>query len=182
VRALRPRAGESWWAKIARFEGSCRSSREFDVPTAFQDYYPDRFSHCYGCGRSNPHGHHLKSYWDGLETVARFTVRPEFSGGVPDHAFGGMVASLLDCHGTASAAAFAYRAAGREMGDDGEFMRFVTASMQVDFLRPTPIGVELVVKGRLLGIDGRKVQVSLSLNASGEMCAKGEMLAVRFRE
>jgi acyl-coenzyme A thioesterase PaaI-like protein len=170
VRALRPRAGESWWAKIARFEGSCRSSREFDVPTAFQDYYPDRFSHCYGCGRSNPHGHHLKSYWDGLETVARFTVRPEFSGGVPDHAFGGMVASLLDCHGTASAAAFAYRAAGREMGDDGEF------------LRPTPIGVELVVKGRLLGIDGRKVQVSLSLNASGEMCAKGEMLAVRFRE
>lgn len=152
------------------------------MPTAFQDYYPDRFSHCYGCGRSNPHGHHLKSYWDGLETVARFTVRPEFSGGVPDHAFGGMVASLLDCHGTASAAAFAYRAAGREMGDDGEFMRFVTASMQVDFLRPTPIGVELVVKGRLLGIDGRKVQVSLSLNASGEMCAKGEMLAVRFRE
>ncbi|MBP1778798.1 MAG: thioesterase superfamily protein, partial [candidate division NC10 bacterium] len=114
------------------------------MPTAFQDCYPDKFSHCYGCGRSNPHGHHVKSYWDGQETIARFTVRPEFSGGVPEHVYGGMVASLLDCHGTASAAAFAYRAAGREMGDDGEFMRFVTASLQVDFLRPTPIGVELV--------------------------------------
>jgi len=152
------------------------------VPSAFQDYYPDRFSHCYGCGSSNPHGHHLKSYWDGDETIARFTVRPEFSGGVPDHVYGGMVASLLDCHGTASAAAFAYRAAGREIGDGGEFMRFVTASLKVDFLLPTPIGVELLVGGRLLGIEGRKVRVALSLAARGQTCAAAEMLAVRFRD
>lgn len=151
-------------------------------PAAFQDRYPERFSHCYGCGRSNPHGHHLRSYWDGEETVARFTVRPEFSGGVPGHAYGGMVASLLDCHGTASAAAFAYRAAGREMGDGGEFMRFVTASLEVEYLRPTPVGVELEIRGRLLGVDGRKVRVALSLAAAGETCARGEMLAVRFRE
>ncbi len=152
------------------------------MPTAFQDCYPEKFSHCYGCGKSNPQGHHLKSYWEGEETVARFTAHPEFSGGVPGHVFGGMVASLLDCHGTASAAAFAYRAAGREMGDDGEFMRFVTASLKVDFLRPTPIGVELEIRGRPGGIEGRKVKVSLSLSADGEVCARGEMLAVQFRE
>ena len=151
------------------------------MPTAFQDHYPDRFSHCYGCGRSNPRGHHLKSYWDGQETIARFTVPPEFSGGVPDHVYGGMVASLLDCHGTASAAAFACRAAGREMGEGGEFTRFVTASLKVDFLRPTPIGVELVVKGQLRSIEGRKVQVSLSLSDGDQMCARGEMLAVQLR-
>jgi acyl-coenzyme A thioesterase PaaI-like protein len=150
--------------------------------SAFQDCYPERFSHCYGCGKSNPHGHQLKSYWNGEETIAHFTVRPEFSGGVPDNVFGGMVASLLDCHGTASAAAFAYRAAGREMGDDGEFMRFVTASLNVDFLRPTPIGVELVIKGQLRGIEGRKVRVALSLSAGSQTCATGEMLAVQFRE
>lgn len=152
------------------------------MPTAFQDHYPDKFSHCYGCGRNNPHGHHVKSYWDGEDTILRFTVRPEFSGGVPDHVFGGMIASLLDCHGTASAAAFAYRAVGREMGDDGEFMRFVTASLKVDFLRPTPIGVELVIIGRLQGIDGRKVRVALSLSAGGEACAMAEMVAVRYRD
>jgi acyl-coenzyme A thioesterase PaaI-like protein len=157
-------------------------TRESDPTRAFQDCYPDRFSHCYGCGRSNPHGHHVKSYWDGEETVARFTVRPEFSGGVPGHAFGGMVASLLDCHGTASAAAFAYRAAGRRLGDDGEFMRFVTASLKVDFLRPTPIGVELVVRGRLLAIEGRRVRVDLSLSAGDQTCARGEMVAVLYRE
>ncbi len=153
-----------------------------DVPEAFQDRYPEKFSHCYGCGRSNPRGHHLKSYWDGDETLARFTVSPEFSGGVPGHAYGGMVASLLDCHGTASAAAFAYRAAGREMGEGGEFMRFVTASLEVEFLRPTPIGVELEIRGRLRGIEGRKVRVSLSLGAGGQTCARGEMLAVQFRD
>ncbi len=38
---------------------------------AFQDSYPERFSHCFGCGRSNPHGHHLKSYWDADDTIAR---------------------------------------------------------------------------------------------------------------
>jgi acyl-coenzyme A thioesterase PaaI-like protein len=151
------------------------------MPAAFQDYYPDKFSHCYGCGKSHPHGHHLKSYWDGEDTMARFTVPPGFSGGVPDHVYGGMVASLLDCHGTASAAAFAYRAAGREMDDAGEFMRFVTASLKVDFLRPTPIGVELVIKGHLHGIEGRKVHVSLSLSEGDQVCARGQMLAVQLR-
>ena len=28
--------------------------------TAFQDYYPDYFSHCYGCGRLNEHGYQIK--------------------------------------------------------------------------------------------------------------------------
>ena len=157
-------------------------AQEVKAPLAFQDHYPDKFSHCYGCGKSNPHGHHLKSYWDGEKTIARFTVRPEFSGGVPDHAFGGMVASLLDCHGTASAAAFAYRAAGREMGDEGPFMRFVTASLKVDYLRPTPIGVELVIMGELRGIEGRKVHLALTLSADGQLCARAEMLAVQFRD
>ena len=152
------------------------------MPTAFQDYYPERFSHCFGCGRSHPNGLHLKSHWAGEETVARFTVPPEFSGGVPGHVYGGMVASLLDCHGTASAAAFAYRAAGREMGGEGDFMRFVTASLKVDYLRPTPIGTELVVRGRLLGVEGRKVRVALALEAGDQVCATGEMLAVQFRD
>jgi acyl-CoA thioesterase FadM len=68
------------------------------------------------------------------------------------------------------------------MGDGGEFMRFVTASLKVDFLRPTPIGVELEVRGRLRSLEGRKVQVSLSLDAGGQACARGEMLAVQFRD
>ncbi len=149
---------------------------------AFQDFYADRFSHCYGCGRLNPDGLQLKSYWDGDETIARFMPRTEHSGGVPDHVYGGLIASLLDCHGTASAAAFACRASQREMDTANEPDRFVTASLKVDYLRPTPMGTELTIKGRLRSIDGRKVWLDLSLGAHGEVCVRGEMLAIRYVE
>lgn len=148
---------------------------------AIQDFYPDNFSHCYGCGKNNPAGHNLKSYLEGEDVVARFTPRAEYSGGVPNHVYGGMIASLLDCHGAASAAAFSYRAQNREMGDGGDPIRFVTASLKVDFLRPTPLGIELVIRGKLRSLDGRKVWVDLDLAANDVSCAKGEMLAILVR-
>jgi acyl-coenzyme A thioesterase PaaI-like protein len=152
---------------------------------AFQDYYPDKFSHCFGCGKSHPQGLHLKTYWDGEGTITRVTPPALYSGGVPGHVYGGLISALFDCHGTASAAGFAYRAEGREMGDGGPAIRYVTASLKVDFLRPTPQNVELVIRGRLVLIEGRKVKLEMDLHAvdlhAGELlCARGEMLAVRF--
>ncbi|REF72602.1 PaaI family thioesterase [Paracoccus versutus] len=149
---------------------------------AIQDHYPPEFAHCYGCGPANPHGLHLKSYLDDDGTVARITPDPMFSGGVPGNLYGGMIASLLDCHGTASAAGFAYRTRGRAMGDGGEPIRFVTASLKVDYRRPTPIGVELVIRGRLVSLEGRKAIVALTLHAGDDLCAEGEMIAVEFRK
>ena len=71
---------------------------------AFQDTYPDNLSHCYGCGRLNPEGLQLKSYWDGEETVAHFRPRPSHMA-IPGYVYGGLLASLIDCHGTGSASA-----------------------------------------------------------------------------
>lgn len=155
------------------------------MPAAFQDLYAEPFSHCYGCGRNNPHGHRLKSYWDETHessTIAHFTPGTQYSGGVPDHVYGGLIASLLDCHGTASATAFIYRARGREMDEPGTPMRCVTASLKVDFLRPTPLGIELAISATLRAIEGRKVRVDLALCAAGELCARGEMLAVAIED
>ena len=146
---------------------------------AFQDCYPDDFAHCYGCGRNNAHGHHLKSHWDGDTTVARFTPRPYHTGGVPGNVYGGLIASLLDCHGAASAAAAACRAEGREMGS-APHMRFVTASLKVDYLRPTPMDADLEVRGEIVEVKPRKVTVRLSLSANGEVCARGQMIAVQL--
>jgi acyl-coenzyme A thioesterase PaaI-like protein len=148
---------------------------------AIQDHYPLNFAHCYGCGPANPSGHHLKSYLLDDRTEARFTPDQRYSGGVPDNVYGGMVASLLDCHGTASAAAFAYRNRGRVMGVAGAPIRFVTASLQIDFRKPTPLGEELLITGTLKSLDGRKAYVSLSLSAQGVECAHGEMLAVELK-
>jgi acyl-coenzyme A thioesterase PaaI-like protein len=150
------------------------------VEKAFQDYYPDELSYCYGCGRLNEHGLQLKSYWDGDETVAVFHPRP-YHMAIPGVVYGGLIASVIDCHGTGSASAAAYRAAGREMGTDPGF-RFVTASLRVDFLRPTPLGVPLEVRGRIREVKERKVVVAVTVRAGGEECARGEVVAVRMPE
>ncbi len=147
---------------------------------AFQDYYPDQLSYCYGCGRLNEHGLQIKSYWDGDETVARYTPRP-YHTAIPGYVYGGLIASLIDCHGTGTAAAAAYRAAGRDM-DTLPAFRYVTASLKVDYLRPTPLGVELEVRGRVKEIKGRKVVVEAALSAGGEVCARGEVVAVQMPE
>lgn len=148
---------------------------------AIQDHYPPKFAHCFGCGPANPHGLKLKSYLRGDRTEARFTPDGRYSGGVPGNVYGGMIASLLDCHGTASAAAFAYRNRGRVMGDEGAVIRFVTASLHIDYRRPTPLGTELLVTGALTSIEGRKAFVSLALHAGGEECARGEMCAIEIK-
>lgn len=146
-----------------------------DVP-ALQDYYPDDFAHCYGCGRLNPSGLHLKTRWDGDETVARFTPRPEHLA-LPGYVYGGLIASLIDCHAMGTASAAAERAAGREIGE-GPAPRFVTASLKVDYLKPTPHGPELEIRGRVVEQTPRKTVVSLTLAADGVVTARGEVVAV----
>ena len=142
--------------------------------SAFQDDYPDELSHCYGCGRLNPDGLQLKSYWDGDETVARFRPRPSHMA-IPGYVYGGLLASLIDCHGTGSAAA----AAGKARPEEAPF-RFVTASLHVDYLRPTPIDAELEIRGTIKELKEKKVVVSASVFAYGELCARGEVVAVRM--
>lgn len=141
---------------------------------AFQDSYPDELSHCYGCGRLNRDGLQLKSYWDGEETVARFRPRPSHTA-IPGYVYGGLLASLIDCHGTGSASA----AAGRAKPEEAP-IRFVTASLHVDYLRPTPIDAELEVRGRIKELKAKKVVVSATVSAGGEVCARGEVVAVRM--
>jgi len=71
---------------------------------AFQDNYPDDLSYCYGCGRLNEDGLQIKSYWDGDETVAQYTPRPSHIA-IPGYVYGGLIASLIDCHSTGTASA-----------------------------------------------------------------------------
>jgi acyl-coenzyme A thioesterase PaaI-like protein len=145
---------------------------------AFQDTYPDQLSHCYGCGRLNEHGLHLKSRWDGDETVAIIEPREYFTG-IPGYVYGGLLASLIDCHGTGTASAAAYRAAGRDLGSEPP-LRFVTASLRVDFLKPTPMGVPLELRGRIQEVKGRKVVVRITLAAEKVVVVRGEVVAVQL--
>ena len=147
---------------------------------AFQDYYPEQMSHCYGCGRMNEQGLQIKSYWDGEESVCIFRPRP-YHIAMPGYVYGGLLASLIDCHGTGTASAAAYRAENRAM-DTEPPLRFVTASLHVDYLRPTPLDADLELRGRVKEIKGRKVVVSITLSARNEICARGEVVAVKVPE
>ena len=138
---------------------------------AFQDYYSDHVSHCYGCGRLNEHGLKIKSYWDGDETVCTFHPM-SYHIAIPGFVYGGLIASLIDCHSTGTAAAAAYRAEGREMGTAPE-LRYVTASLHVDYLKPTPIDALINLRSKVKEIKGRKVVVTTTLTVKGEICARG---------
>lgn len=147
---------------------------------AFQDYYPEHLSHCYGCGRLNAHGHRIRTVWDGEESVTRFTPAP-FHTAVPGFVYGGLLASLIDCHSTGTAAAAMYRADGRAM-DSLPACRFVTAALQVSYLKPTPLGPELEIRGSVREIRGRKVIVASSVLVDGVLTATGEVVAVQMPE
>jgi len=147
---------------------------------AFQDYYPEQMSHCYGCGRMNEQGLQIKSYWEGEESVCIFRPRP-YHIAMPGYVYGGLLASLIDCHGTGTASAAAYRAENRAM-DTEPPLRFVTASLHVDYLRPTPLDADLELRGKVKEIKGRKVVVSITLSARNEICARGEVVAVKVPE
>ncbi len=146
----------------------------------FQDYYPEALAHCYGCGKLNEHGHQIKSYWDGEESVCHFMPRP-YHIAIPGYVYGGLLASLIDCHGTGTAAAAAYRAGKRTMDTEPAF-RFLTASLHVDYLKPTSLGIELEIRGRVKEIKGRKVIIEEWIVANGITTVRGEVVAVQVPE
>ncbi len=151
-----------------------------DDTRAFQDFYPDHLAHCYGCGRLNTQGLRLRSFWHGEDSVARFTPRCEHIA-VPGYVYGGLIASLIDCHGTGTAAAAAYRRQNRSM-DSEPALRFVTAALHVDYLRPTPLGPELKLRGKVAEIGERKVVVAITVGVDDEIRARGRVVAVMLAD
>jgi acyl-CoA thioesterase FadM len=59
-------------------------------------------------------------------------------------------------------------------------LRFVTASLRVDFLRPTPIDAEIELRAFATEVSERKVKVAVTVLAAGEQTARGEVVTVRM--
>jgi acyl-coenzyme A thioesterase PaaI-like protein len=147
---------------------------------AFQDYYPDYFAVCYGCGSQNEFGHQIKSRWDGEESVAHFQPEP-YHTALPGYVYGGLLASLIDCHGTGTAAAAGYRAENRPM-DSEPPLRYLTASLHVDYLKPTPLGPVLEIRGKVKEVKGRKITIEEWIIVNGVITVRGEVVAVQVPE
>ncbi len=146
---------------------------------AIQDTYPEDASHCYGCGRLNDDGIQIKTVLDGDDTLTVFDPWPShtaFEGTV----YGGLIASVIDCHSTGSAAIFAMVEAGAPVGSEPS-PRYVTAHLEVDFLAPTPLD-QMRIVGRLVEITNRKAIVESDLLVEGKITAKGSAVLVRLRD
>ncbi len=144
-----------------------------------QDTYPDHVAICYGCGRYNEHGLHVQTFFDGEEGVAHFTPKP-YHTAFPNYVYGGLLASLIDCHTMGTAIAHTYQAEGREPGSEPE-VTYVTGNLNVSYLKPTPMGVELVLKAKVTELHPKKAIVTCSIYADGEETVRGEVIAVRVK-
>ncbi|WP_066304691.1 PaaI family thioesterase [Bacillus sp. FJAT-29814] len=150
---------------------------EEKIVKAIQDYYPDEIAWCYGCGRLNESGHHFRTGWQGDQTVTIYSPKPEHLA-APGFVYGGLIASLIDCHGTGSAALALHRKNGHEPGDGAEPPRFVTGNLNVSFVKPTPHGVPLKAVGTVTEIHPKKFKVETEVFANDVLCASGEVIAV----
>ena len=146
---------------------------------AIQDLYPEDLAHCFGCGKSNPLGHQLKTYKVNEETISTFFPEEKYTA-LPGAVYGGLIASLFDCHGTASAAAYLCE----QLGEDLAYplaVRCVTGNLNVSFKAMTPMGVPLTIRGKLKEIAGRKVTIAMTLEAREVVCATAEILAIQLK-
>lgn len=147
---------------------------------AIQDLYSEDYSHCYGCGRLNINGLKIKSYWNGDECICKFTPKP-YHTAIPGYVYGGLIASIIDCHATGTAAAVTYLNKKNKKQND-PLPRFLTASLHIDYINPTPMGVTLEVRAKPIEIKGRKVVVNAELFAEDKLCAQGKVVTILIPE
>ena len=114
---------------------------------AIQDQWSEVASHCWGCGRNNEHGLQIKSYWEGDETVCRWHPK-EYHTAYPGMVCGGIIATIMDCHCLNTVVSVAYRAEGRAMDTKPDIV-YVTGSLLLKLLRPTPIDKPIVLRARI---------------------------------
>ena len=145
-----------------------------------QDLYDEEFSHCYGCGRLNDDGYHLKTKLEGEITISKFTPK-NYHIAIEGFVYGGLLASLIDCHGTGSAAIF-YAKENNMQIEKGNTPRFVTGNLNVNYLKPTLLGKQLKIVGELKEIGKKKVITKIDVIVDGVITVTGEVTAILLPE
>ena len=117
--------------------------------------------HCFGCGPENSRGLRLQFVPGpgGRTYICEFQLDAAF-GGPPGHAHGGIIATILD----------------EAMSKANRLRNTValTRRIEVDYLRPVPLGKPLVVEGRIVRVRGRAFYNRAELrNAEGTLLARG---------
>ncbi len=147
--------------------------------TPLQDAWPS--ATCYGCGPANTHGNRIKSYWseDGAEVICIFQSDLNHNAGFPNVMYGGLVASLIDCHSIWTAIAWTYREEDRVHGSPPS-LSYVTGEINVRFLKPTALDQPVLLVARVVELHLKKAIVECDFYSGETKTAEGRVTAVRF--
>ena len=139
-----------------------------------EEYAPN--SICFGCGPVNSKGLQIKSYRTDGGLKMEFECDEEHQA-FPGVINGGIIGSLLDCHGNWTAA----MAIMDRNGLDAPKCT-VTAQYEVKLRRPTPLGPILKIQSRGLVLQEDRAEVIIELKADDMTCATGRGLFVAVEE
>lgn len=141
----------------------------------FQDYMPENV--CFGCGINNPSGLHIKSYWEGEETVCAWISKEKYHGW-PNLLNGGILATLIDCHCMGSAMAHAYKVEKRALESKPEY-RYATGTLNVRYLKPTPNDQPIELRAKVVEVKGRKTVFFCEVFVNMIKTAEADVVAIR---
>lgn len=135
-------------------------------------------NHCFGCSPDNPHGHRIESRWDGQRAICDFQPQPWHCAGSPHYVYGGLIASVIDCHSICTAIADAYGREGRPIGS-GDNILYVTGRLDIRYVSAAPIQGPLRLEASISEAGERKSLVDCKLKVGEQTCAEAELVAVR---
>jgi len=120
---------------------------------------------CFVCGLQNEAGLHVKFYTETPGNVRVDWTATEKYQGYPGHLHGGIAAALLD------------EVAGRTVLGATTFRFFVTMKMELRYRKPVPIGVPLVIRGKLVKDRGRIAETRAAIHLpDGSIAVEAEVL------
>jgi acyl-coenzyme A thioesterase PaaI-like protein len=137
-------------------------------------YAPDNI--CFGCGPANPDGLQIKSVVEGDEVVCRWTAKAHHQA-FPGVLNGGIIGTLFDCHCNWAAT---HHLMVRNRLDHAPCT--VTAEYQVVLKRPTPFGVTVLLRARVVESSEDRATVEATLEAGGKVTALGKGTFVAVKE
>jgi len=138
------------------------------APALLNQALGSRVNRCFGCGPANEHGLKLRFKLDHAtnSTVAKVRLTRRYEG-PPGHIHGGILATLLD----------------EAMGKVNKLFDTVsmTRHMEIEYLRPSPLGQTHTVTGRFVRREGRKMFMEGDIrNAAGDVLVRGKGLFIEI--
>jgi len=171
-----------------RVEGIRMTGTTRDVDAVQDLAWPD--GTCFGCSPANSDGLQLKSFLSEDEDVLVATVSPHdtHDAGAPNIMYGGIAATLIDCHAVWTVYTSAHRSAGRPLEelkltrdsrDAHTGANYVTGELTVRYQQPTPLDRPIHLRSWIDGDIDRKATVRCKLGPDGEVTATGDVIIIR---